>query len=126
MQDQQKAAKVTLYLPNELHRQLRIRSAVDGEPMSAIAERALEFYMTHSDIVNGESEVCGHTHQVYSCPACAESMVMREGDLVPVKDAIAQSRGEKLTVDMQGMVPDSKLLEDKLGSELDGEELLVC
>ncbi len=44
--------KVTLYLPPELHRQLKIRSAVDLEPMSAIAERALVFYLKHPEVVD--------------------------------------------------------------------------
>lgn len=38
MQDKQ---KITLYLPPELHRQLRIRAAVEAEPMSLIVEKAL-------------------------------------------------------------------------------------
>jgi hypothetical protein len=38
MQDKQ---KITLYLPPELHRQLKIKSAMELEPMSVIAEKAL-------------------------------------------------------------------------------------
>ena len=41
MQDKQ---KVTLFLPSGIHRQLRIRSAIDVESMSAIVEKAVEFY----------------------------------------------------------------------------------
>jgi len=103
MQNQDKATKVTLYLPQELHRQLKIRSAVDGEPMSTLAERALEFYLSHSDVVEEYSEH-GDTHKVYSCPACSESVVMREGDLMSVTDAVASSRSSDLHVDMQEVV----------------------
>ncbi len=49
--EEQKATKVTLYLPPELHRQLRICSAVEGEAMSSIAKRAIDFYLAHSDLV---------------------------------------------------------------------------
>ena len=81
MQDKQ---KVTLYLPPDLHRKLKIRSAVDGEAMSAIAERAIVFYLTHSDVVDGVERFYGHTHQVYSCPKCSTSLSMRDGDLAPL------------------------------------------
>ena len=47
----QSATKVTLYLPPELHRKLKIRSAVEGEAMSAITEQALSFYIDHWDAV---------------------------------------------------------------------------
>ena len=43
----------------------KIRAAVDGEPMSAIAERAIGFYLNHSDVVDG---VHGTAHLVYECP----------------------------------------------------------
>ena len=119
MQDQQKAAKVTFYLPSDLHRQLKIRAAVDGEPMSTIAERAIEFYMSHADVVNETAEVYGHTHQVYSCPACAESLVVREGDLKAVKAALSIDQADALTVDMSGMVPGGR-------QQPDEGELVVC
>ena len=57
--------KVTLYLPPELHRQLKIRSAVELEAMSAIAERAIIFYLEHSDVVD-ELDIHGQSHRVYS------------------------------------------------------------
>jgi hypothetical protein len=40
--------KVTLYLPPELHRQLKITSAADAVQLSDIAERAIVFYLTNS------------------------------------------------------------------------------
>ncbi|MEL6229680.1 MAG: hypothetical protein AAFR24_07190 [Cyanobacteria bacterium J06627_3] len=74
--------KVTLYMPDDLHRQLKIRAAVDGAPMSALAERAIGFYLNHSDVVEG---VQGTAHLVYECPSCATSVVVRDGDLMEVK-----------------------------------------
>jgi hypothetical protein len=83
MQDKQ---KVTLYLPPELHRELKIKAAVETEPMSAIAERALAFYLHHSDVVDEvEAAVSGSTHQVYSCPECTSSVILRSHELVTLK-----------------------------------------
>lgn len=75
--------KVTLYLSPELHKKLKIRSAVDSEPMSELAERALVFYLTNSDLVDElEASAYGRTHRVYSCPNCESSLVLRDGELV--------------------------------------------
>lgn len=82
MQDKQ---KVTLYLPPELHRQLKIRAAIESEAMSAIAERAIVFYLSHPEVVDEVEVAYGQTHRVYACPECQSSMIMREGDLVSIK-----------------------------------------
>ncbi|MFH7025198.1 MAG: hypothetical protein ACHBN1_07295 [Heteroscytonema crispum UTEX LB 1556] len=75
--------KVTLYLSPELHRRLKIRSAVDSQPMSDLAERALVFYLTNSELVEEvEASSYGRTHRVYSCPNCESSLVLRDGELV--------------------------------------------
>lgn len=50
----QNKQKVTLYIPPKLHRQLKIRAAVDTESMSAIVEKAIVFYMEHSEVVEEE------------------------------------------------------------------------
>jgi hypothetical protein len=76
--------KVTLYLPPGVHRQLKIKSAVDTESMSTLVERAVLFYLNHPEIVEDEETVYGRTHQVYNCPNCSTSVVMKEGDLVSV------------------------------------------
>ena len=80
MEDQQKATKVTLYLTSDLHRQLKIRSAVDGEPMSSLAEKALQFYLSNSDVVEEVSKH-GSTYKTYSCPSCSDAVVVRDGEL---------------------------------------------
>ncbi|NJO39637.1 MAG: hypothetical protein HC769_08165 [Cyanobacteria bacterium CRU_2_1] len=78
--------KVTLYLPPELHRQLKIRSAVELEPMSAIAERAIVFYLTHSDVVDEVEMSYGQTHRMYNCPECSSSLVLKQGEMVSVRE----------------------------------------
>ena len=79
MQDKQ---KVTLYLSPELHRKLKIKAAVESEPMSSIAERAIIFYLDNPDVVDEVESAHGSVHQVYSCPGCESSYVIREGELV--------------------------------------------
>lgn len=49
--------KVTLYLSDELHRQIKIRSSVDGETMSSTTQKAIEFYLKHSEVVDHTSEI---------------------------------------------------------------------
>jgi hypothetical protein len=84
MQDKQ---KVTLYMPPGIHRQLRIRSAIDAESMSAIVERAIDFYLKHPDTVDAEEKSAyGRTHQVHICPECDAAMVMRDGQMMSLKD----------------------------------------
>ncbi len=82
MQDKQ---KVTLYLPPEMHRKMKIRAAVDAEAMSAVAERAIEFYLAHPEIVDEAETSFGKTYQVYSCPECSASVVDRDGELVSLR-----------------------------------------
>lgn len=78
--------KVTLYLPPELHRQLKVRSAVDLEPMSAIAERALVFYLEHPEVIDDVEAAHGQVHRVYNCPSCSSSLVLQEGEMVPLQE----------------------------------------
>lgn len=111
MEDKHKATKVTLYLSQGLHRQLKIRSAVDGEPMSALAARALDFYLSHSAIVE-EHSGHGHAHRVYGCPECSESLVMRDGKLIAIQEAVDASRSNELHVDMQGVMAEESSPEE--------------
>jgi hypothetical protein len=78
MEDKQ---KVTLYLPPQLHRQLKIRSAVDADSMSNIVEKAVKFYLECPDVVEG-IESHGSTHQIYNCPECEHPVVIRDGEMV--------------------------------------------
>ncbi|MGD1928866.1 MAG: hypothetical protein ACFB12_08140 [Leptolyngbyaceae cyanobacterium] len=111
MEDQQKATKVTLYLPSDLHRQLKIRSAVDGEPMSTMAERALKFYLSHADVVEASTEH-GSTYKTYSCPSCADSVVVRDGQLVSVKEAIQAAPSDGLPVAVPEVVAEGSRPEE--------------
>jgi hypothetical protein len=93
--------KVTLYLPPDLHRQLKIRSAVDGEPMSALAERAIVFYLTHSEVVDGIELSHGRVHQVYNCPECTTSFVLRDGEPMSLAAQVA-TLSEDVAIDRVG------------------------
>lgn len=79
--------KVTLYLPPELHRQLKIKAAVEEQPMSVLAERALQFLLSHPEAIEAAH---GRSHRVYGCPECRTPLVMRSDTLevVPRTKAI--------------------------------------
>lgn len=82
MQDKQ---KVTLYLPPGLYRQLKIRAAVDLDSMSAMVERAIVFYLHNSEMVDEVEASYGKTHQVYTCPECTSSVVLKGGEMVSLE-----------------------------------------
>jgi hypothetical protein len=108
--------KVTLYLSPELHRKLKIRSAVDSEPMSELTERALDFYLTNSEFVEEMSAATfGRTHRVYACPTCESSLVLRSGELVAL--------GNQPAIVGQEHLPKDEMSEDKTHPK--GEEELV-
>lgn len=110
--------KVTLYLPPDLHRQLKIRSAVDLEPMSAIAERAIVFYLTHSEIVDEVEMSHGQMHRIYSCPECSHSFVLREGEAVAIQEQPGVLVEE---------APVARVQENRSNSDQPGEgELVPC
>jgi hypothetical protein len=114
MQDKQ---KVTLYLSPELHRQLKIRAAIDSEPMSAIAERAIIFYLDNPEIVGEIEAAYGQTHRVYSCPECRGSVLIQQGELVSLTK-------------QPGVLPEEELSVEKVSvnsetAQQEGEEELV-
>ena len=78
--------KVTLYLPQDLHRQLKIKAAVDSETMTDIAQKAIVFYLSHSEIVDQYEEGYGQSHRVYHCPECTSAIALREGEIVSIKN----------------------------------------
>jgi hypothetical protein len=123
MQDKQ---KVTLYLPPELHRQLKIRAAVDGEPMSSIAQRAIVFYLENPEVVDEMGSSYGQTHRVYSCPECASSVFMEEGELVSLKNQSLKdciiADTENLPMDNRVHINSSKSTDSRPGEE----ELVPC
>jgi len=97
---EQKASKVTLYLPPDLHRQLKVQSALDGEPMSAIAERAIDFYLSNSEVVN-DGGIYGQTHRIHRCPSCAASLVDRDGELRLLTQVASSSKASVLTSEVE-------------------------
>ncbi|YAF94935.1 MAG: hypothetical protein AB3A66_20470 [Nodularia sp. CChRGM 3473] len=108
--------KVTLYLSPELHKRLKIRSAVDSEPMSELAERALVFYLANSELIEEvEASAYGRTHRVYSCPNCESSLVLRDGDLIAMGNQPGIITQEHLPIDEK----------DKDETHPKGEEELV-
>ncbi|MDY7023251.1 MAG: hypothetical protein SWJ54_18205 [Cyanobacteriota bacterium] len=114
----QSKQKVTLYIPPQLHRKLKIKAAVESEAMSSIAERAIVFYLNNPEIVDEVEASYGQTHRVYSCPECASSVVIREGELASLKDQPSVLTEEELNLQQVQQVdtPSSK----------QGEKLVPC
>jgi len=109
--------KVTLYLSPELHKRLKIRSAVDSEPMSELAERALGFYLANSELVEEVDDSYGRTHRVYSCPTCESSLVLRDGELVTLGNQPGVI-GDHLPID--------DMERDETNKQKGEEELVPC
>jgi hypothetical protein len=120
----QEKHKVTLYLSSDLHRQLKIRAAVSSDAMSDIAQRAIDFYLTHSDIVERVDEAHGRTHQLYSCPDCQTSVVIRDGALVPLGGESKAMVDEALLVG--DVVPDGIVAQRLLAATSEEEQLVPC
>ena len=115
----QSKQKVTLYIPPELHRQLKIKAAIDTESMSALVEKAIAFYMKHPDKVE-EIEALSHgkTHQVHFCPECDTALIEKEGKIVSLSKQ-AGVIAEEISLDVRTQVDNS----DKSHGE---EELVPC
>ncbi len=114
----QSKQKVTLYIPPELHRRLKIKAAVDVESMSALVEKAIAFYMQYPEKVEEvEALVRGKTHQVHFCPECDSALVVRNGDLVSLS-----SQSSAVADDIPLKVADQA--EDS--GESSEEELVSC
>ena len=84
--DMQNKQKVTLYIPPELHRQLKIRAAIDIESMSAMVEKALAFYLQHPEKVEEIESNRQNTHQIHICPECDTVMSLKDGRMVALKN----------------------------------------
>lgn len=110
----QSKQKVTLYIPPQLHRKLKIKAAVESEPMSSLAERAIVFYLNNPEVVDEMEASHGQTHRVYSCPECANSAVIREGELVSLKNQPSVLTEEELQQVQQVDNPSAQQGEEKL------------
>ncbi len=123
MQDKQ---KVTLYLPSQMHRRLKIKSVVDEESMSALVERAIQFYLQYPEAVE-EIEAAqgqkGQSHRVHACPDCGSALVQRDGDLISLRNQPSVITDE-LTPDLS-----VEKVRESLGSGADSqdeEHLVPC
>ncbi|MGD1918728.1 MAG: hypothetical protein ACFCAD_07455 [Pleurocapsa sp.] len=86
----QSKQKVTLYIPPELHRRLKIKAAVDIESMSALVEKAISFYMQYPEKVDEmNASTHGKTHQVHFCPECSAAVVEKDGKLISMNSQAA-------------------------------------
>lgn len=90
--------KVTLYLPHALHKQLKVKAAVESETMTDIAQKAIVFYLSNSELVEQYSEGYGQTHRVYSCPECSTHLALREGEMVSLNESVGVIVEESLDV----------------------------
>lgn len=113
----QEKQKVTLYIPPNLHRKLKVRAAIDTDSMSAIVERAISFYLKHPEAVEEVEANYGKTHQVHICPECDAAMVMRDGEMISL-------RNQPSVVDEElPLLGDSLKVEPNVQ---DQEELIPC
>jgi hypothetical protein len=109
--------KVTLYLPSGLHRQLKVKAAIDSDSMSALVEKAISFYLKHPDAVEEVEATYGKTHQVHICPECNAATVIKEGEMVSIKN-------QPSVIDEEFPLVGEKFSQ-KIRSE-DQEKLVVC
>ncbi len=78
--------KVTLYVPSDVHRNLKIKAAVSGESMSSLVEQAVVFYLNHSEVVEEAEQLeHGQTYRLYECPQCESALIMRDGELTSLQ-----------------------------------------
>ncbi|AFZ36625.1 hypothetical protein Sta7437_3113 [Stanieria cyanosphaera PCC 7437] len=114
----QNKQKVTLYIPPELHRKLKIKAAIDIESMSTLVEKAIAFYLQYPDKVEEvEANNLGKTHQVHICPECDAAMVMREGKMLSLREQPGVI-AEELPLEVRGQVDTSE--------KSHGEQLVPC
>jgi hypothetical protein len=118
----QSKQKITLYIPPELHRKLKIKAAVDLESMSALVEKAIAFYMQFPEQVDEiRASAQGKTHQIHMCPDCDSPMVIRNGEMISLS-------GRSITVE-EGCIPLEVANQGNQGSsseEPNEEELVSC
>ncbi len=99
----QSKQKVTLYIPPELHKKLKIKAAIDTESMSALVERAIAFYMRYPDKIEEiEAFSQGKTHQLHFCPECEEPMVMRRGKMMSLNNQDVVSANDDIALKVTG------------------------
>lgn len=112
----QSKQKITLYIPPELHRKLKIKAAVDVESMSALVEKAIAFYMQFPEQVEEiKSTVQGKTHQIHLCPECDSPAVIRDGAMVALS-SIDNAVEDSISLDVASQTGAGKPNEEELVS----------
>ena len=115
----QSKQKITLYIPPELHRKLKIKAAVDVESMSALVEKAIAFYMQFPEKVEEiKSSAHGKTYQVHLCPDCDAPMVMRNGEMVSLNSSDNAIEKDGISLGMSNQAESSEKPNE--------EELVSC
>ncbi|CAN5678059.1 hypothetical protein BH23CYA1_BH23CYA1_04240 [soil metagenome] len=118
--------KVTLYISDDLHRQFKIRSAVDGETMSSMAQRAMEFYLGHAELIENSDKAHGQTHRIHTCPECSAAVTVREDGLALIGNHAERQVENLLGLErMAELNPDSRNADEGERS-LDEGELITC
>ncbi|MEM9768382.1 MAG: hypothetical protein AAF892_10950 [Cyanobacteria bacterium P01_D01_bin.71] len=79
--------------------------------MSSLAEKALQFYLSHSDVME-EYLSHGSTYRTYSCPSCSDTVVVRKDELLRAKDVASSSGDDGIKVNVSDMISDSSRPEE--------------
>ncbi|MGD1849144.1 MAG: hypothetical protein ACFCBU_00555 [Cyanophyceae cyanobacterium] len=95
--------------------------------MSSMVERALAFYLEHSDVVDQHNEPLGQTHRVYNCPACESASVIRNGEMVSLNSSPSLVDDDSLSIQRAASLHRSNVEGNDPDSETsDPEALLTC
>jgi hypothetical protein len=110
----QSKQKLTVYISPKLHKQLKVRAAIEIESMSSLVQQAVAFYLENPEQVEEIRASQGRSHQVHICPECSAAMVKREGEMVSLKHQ-PNVVTEEIALDVRS----------KISSNSQGEENLV-
>jgi len=122
MNDMSDKQKVTLYLPPDVHRQLKIQAATGGESMSGLVEQAVVFYLNHSEVVEQvQQEQQGQTYRLYECPQCESALMMDKGELTALQGQAASVNTEELATEQV-----SQQVNADHSDSQDQEQLVPC
>ena len=104
--------KVTLYLPPEMHRQLKTKAAQDEESMSDVVQRVVSLYLKYPEKMEEMEEGRhGKAYQVHACPSCSTSLIMKDGQLK--------------SMESRSLIEEDLELEVSIASKTLGESTLV-
>lgn len=114
--------KVTLYIPPDVHRQLKIKAATSANTMSDLVQQAVAFYLNHSEVVEEvQQQKQGQTYRTYECPECESALVMQEGELKSLKEQ-PTVKADELTTEQVGQ----RVKAANHSDSQDQEQLVPC